>query len=88
MLYVGRLHNGTNQSLLPSAYCAPKVRLVFDLNGLCPKGHAIEDGTAELVQVRMLYGMWEGYRRHTGEIRYTRVTLRGSKPAGFGSTGE
>ena len=29
--------------------CAQKVRLVFDLNGLCPKGHAIEDGTAELV---------------------------------------
>ena len=29
--------------------CAPKARLVFDLNGLCPKGHAIEDGTAELV---------------------------------------
>ena len=31
--------------------------------------------------------MWEGYRRHTGPELHT-GGKRGSKPAGFGSTGE
>jgi hypothetical protein len=31
--------------------------------------------------------MWEGYRRHTGPELHT-GGMRGSKPAGFSSTGE
>jgi hypothetical protein len=50
--------------------CAPKARLVFDLNGLCPKGHAIEDGTAELVG----QALGEGSRHtHGTRVRHRRV---------------
>jgi len=45
--------------------------------------------TRKLARARRKFAcyMWEGYRRHTGPELHT-GGMRGSKPAGFSSTGE
>jgi hypothetical protein len=41
----------------------------------------------ETLKTKFACYMWEGYRRHTGPELHT-GGMRGSKPAGFSSTGE